>query len=537
MTAPRASALLLSLLLASPAAAQVRVVPSEAGSAPMTGRPAGAPAPIFSPSRSAALSASSLIGPLSFSAPSAAALASPSNAPLAAASLPQAAAAPSAFVQPAAPSPALAAAPELAKGRASFAAPSSVPSAGRASAETRLEEDAAAISADPGVLFDGRVAHPALSAAEDGPALAPRTPASAAARPLAPSRLRRALRAAAVAIPAVALAAAAGVFAPHVSLIALHWVGQAAYYLANPFAFFFTFPQIHKMITRRSADISAGMIGVGIAATAMATMNFAFDHKSLMTYRNLTQMLGFAVMLFLKWRYSRSPDGKKPSKLRATLVTGAITLGVVGALFAAGHMLMAVVPAIALMGSLLVPLQIVSGFGFTYLMYVQLSKMARARSTGDSSPAMMWSYLGTKTIWVWSLVTMLSLATAPAWLVLPAAAALAAVCWLAGGAALNRLVDSAWSFLPEKLNFLGRSISRERLSDAAAFVALSALILALSAGAYFALIGPLAIPAAAASRFAMYLLYMVQSLFASLATLKTLRLQKSLGQKAPSART
>ena len=146
---------------------------------------------------------------------------------------------------------------------------------------------------------------------------------------------------------------------------------------------------------------------------------------------------------------------------------------------------------------------------------------------------MMWAFLGTKTIWVWSLATMVSLATAPAWLTLPAAVGFAALCWLAGQAALARLLKAPWAFLPGQLSFQGRTLTRDRLVDIAAFVALSALILALSAAGYFAFVDVLGVPAAAAPRFAMYLLYMVQSLVACLATLKTLQLHKRFAAKKP----
>ncbi|MFI5345012.1 MAG: hypothetical protein ACHQ51_01440, partial [Elusimicrobiota bacterium] len=359
-----------------------------------------------------------------------------------------------------------------------------------------------------------------LAAAADGPE-----------RPSAPKPLRRGiphrvLKVAAVAVPLAILGGVAGALAPQAALIGLHWLGQGAYWLANPFAFLFTVPQIHRMLSRRSADVSAGMIAVGLAATATATLNFAFDGKDLMMYRNLAQLLGFAAMLVLRWRYARAPGQPLPTKTRAILETGAAVLLIGGLMFASGPALMAAVPGIALMNSLLVPLQIASGFGFTYLMYAQLSKMKRDGSSGDSSRAMMWAYLGTKTIWVWSLATMVSLATAPAWLTLPAAVGFAAVCWLAGKTVLKRLLKAPWASLPDHLTFAGRTLPRERIVDIAAFVSLSALILALSAVGYFGFVDLLGVPAAATSRFAMYLLYMVQSLVACLATLKTLKLHK-----------
>lgn len=375
---------------------------------------------------------------------------------------------------------------------------------------------------DGDALFDGRAARPPLPAAADGPAPKPSAPAPGLRKG---SRLSRWARVAGAGVPAAVAMGVAGRLAPHAALTAVHWIGQAAYWLANPFAFLFTMPQVHKMLARRSADVSAAMIAVGALAAALATLNFAYDGKTLMMARNLAQALGFAVMLVLRRVYSRSPGKAPPSRTRAYVETGLIAAGVTAVLFAAGPALMAAVQGIAAMNSLLVPLQVLSGFGFTYLMFAQLSKMRRANSPGDSSPAMMWAFLGTKTVWVWSLATMIGLATAPPWLTLPTAAAFIAACWIAGRAAIAGLLKAKWGFLPETVGFRGHALTRERLGDVGAFAALSALILLLSAGGYFAFVDVLGVPHAAAARFAMYLLYTVQSLIASLATLKSLSLQ------------
>jgi len=513
VTARAGLALVVSLLYSLPAAGQVRPVPAEAANVPLSARVHAATASPFYPGLLAPSLAPALVV-----APSASAFAAP-----AAALVPEARALPSALAVAALPAPILAA-PALVSAPSSPAARR--PDAVRAVREMSADAGSPRIEGTLNAFFDGGLARAALPAAADGP----ERPSAAPKSGLAPSRLRRALNFAGVAVPAAILVGVAGAVAPQAALIGVHWLGQAAYWLANPFAFLFTMPQVHRMLAHRSADVSTGMTAVGLAATVMATLNFAFDGKDLMMYRNLAQALGFAAMLVLQWRYARAPGRTPPSKRRALIETGAAALGVAGLMAAAGPALMAAVPAVALMGSLLVPLQIASGFGFTYLMYAQLSKMRRSGSAGDSSPAMMWAYLGTKTIWVWSLATMVSLATAPAWLTLPAAAGFAALCWLAGRAALSRLLKAPWHFLPENVNIAGRALTRDRLVDIGAFVALSALILALSAAGYFAFIDVLGVPAAAAPRFAMYLLYMVQSLVACLATLKTLRLQKRFGR-------
>ncbi len=142
------------------------------------------------------------------------------------------------------------------------------------------------------------------------------------------------------------------------------------------------------------------------------------------------------------------------------------------------------------------------------------------------------AYLGTKVIWVWSFATMLSLVAAPAWITLAAGALFAGACWLATRYALARLMNSTWSFLPEKFVFRGHTLTRRMMGDVAAFVALAALVLALSGIGHLAFASLLGITAGTAPLFAMYLIYTVQNLVAAMATSKTLRLQTRFGQEA-----
>jgi hypothetical protein len=518
-------AVVLSLLLpALPAAAQIRPVPVEAGSAPLAS-PAGlAPSSSFSPALTLSLSAPSLGPSLNPSAPV--------PAPALEANL-AAAARPDALI-PASPGQALptslaAAIPSRpAEAVAPAATPARIttnlPVAGTVDGAERAGKTIP--DADLDALFDGSAPRSGSAAAtpESGPS-EPRRPL------LSPKNLKRAKTAAAISIPLAVGAAVFGAVSPHVALLALHWLGQGAYWLANPFAFAFTLPQIYKMLSRRSASVSTSMMAVGLLATVVMAVNMAYDGKDLMLYRNLAQAAGFGVMLFLKRRFSNKTEGPLPSRRRALLETAGAVL-VMGAILAlAGPALAAALPAVGAMASLLVPFQVISGFGFTYLMYAQLTKMAREHTAGDSSPAMMWAYLGTKTIWLWSFATMMSLATGPAWIALSLGSLFVGVCWFAGQAALSHLLHSPWTFLPEKLSFAGRVVTRDTLADAVAFVALSALILALSAGGWLAFGAFLGIPAADGSRFLMYLLYTVQSLVACLATLRTLRMAASFDKK------
>ncbi|MDE2491153.1 MAG: hypothetical protein KGM24_09910, partial [Elusimicrobia bacterium] len=214
------------------------------------------------------------------------------------------------------------------------------------------------------------------------------------------------------------------------------------------------------------------------------------------------------------------------------LAETAAVVAVLTAALAAGPALMSAVPGVAFMASLLVPFQVLAGFGFTYMMYAQLRKMDLERSAGDSSSGMMWAFLGTKTIWVWSFATMLSQVSGPLWLVLPAGAAFAGLCWTASRAALSRLLRASWSFLPERASFAGRTLSRRALADAAAFAALAALIGVLCGAGWLLFAGVFSVAPATAPLFAMYLIYTVQNLVACVATLKSLRLQTRLGRAA-----
>ena len=508
----RALAFVLLSLSPAIASAQVRSVPVEAGRAPVA-------APLFAPSLP------SLNGPsltLSLSAPSL----TPSIAP---ALTPNALAEPVALALPLALTPAIPIAQAL---------PVATPLSVKPSARMTLTSSLAAISdrsaassrgtpQDFSALFDGTLAREPLTAASTND----ENPPEALKPALTPKEVRRAKIALAISVPAAAGLAIGGALAPHLVLAGVHLLGQASYWLANPFAFAFTLPQIYRMLRGRSADVSKAMLAVGFLSTVAMAVNMAFDGKDLMLYRNLAQAAGFGVMLFLQRRFTRKTDAPAPSKKKVWVQTALAVLAM-GALMAiTGPLLSAFVPGIAAMSALLVPFQIVAGFGFTYLMYAQLTKMQREHSAGDSSPAMMWAYLGTKTIWVWSFAMMMSLVTGAPWLALSVGALFIGTCWFAGQAALSRLLHAPWAFLPEKKSFLGRTLTKDHMADAIAFAGLSTVILLLAGLGWLAFGAFIGVPAASSSRFLMYLLYTVQSLVACLATMRTLRMRKDLDKK------
>jgi hypothetical protein len=505
------------LLAASPAVAGVLEVPVEAARSPLGAVAAGSAAVGLSPAASLATPAAP---PLAFPAPA------PIPAPgVAAARFPASAPDAAAAERAAAPAPGAADAMPAASVVDAAAAPTVAPAADAsergAFASARADRAAPRVSSLD-ALFDGRAASAASAEA------APRTPGTAAPARAPAGRARLLRRTLVAGVPLVV--AAAGMAAPHAALLGARALGQAAYWLANPLAFLFTVPQIHRMLARRSGEISASMTVVGLLSALATTLCFGFDGKDLMMYRNLAQTAGFAALLGLAMRFSRVRLAP-PSRARALVETGAVSLGVLALLAFGGPAVMAGAQAVPLIGVLLAPLQIFAGFGFTYMMYAQLKKMRAERSSGDSSSAMMWAFLGTKTIWVWSFATMLGLAAAPARRTLAVGAGFAALSWLLSRAALARLLRAGWDFLPERVAFRRLSVSRAALGDAAAFAALAALALALSLAGWAAFTFLLGVPAASASAFAMYAIYTVQNLVSCVATLETLRLQKRYGAR------
>lgn len=503
-------------LLAVSSAAQVRDVPAEAVRAPLSAPAFGGMSLNAAPLTATILPSSAFLAPLPTVAVRAASAASAVAAPVAA---------------PAAASLAAAtpAAPTAAADAVSFAAPNAA-SAPRITAAARPAA---------GIFSPGRapIAAPALDALFDGRAAAaaeepqiPRGPALEPAAPAAVSRFSARRKVLAVAVP-LAAAAVAGALAPHAALFAVHALGQAAYWLANPLSFLFTIPQIHRMLARRSADVSGSMTLVGLLSAFATTLCFAFDGKDLMMYRNLAQAAGFAAMFGLERRFARVKHAP-PSRAAAILETGAVALGLGAAMYFAGPLLMTTAAVLPVLSHLLVPLQILAGFGFTYMMYAQIRKMRADQSAGDSSTGMMWALVGTKTIWVWSLATMLSLAAAPAWRTLAAGTALAGASWWLSRVVFSRLLRAQWSFLPERV-VLGRwSLRRAALGDGLAFAAMSALIMGLSAAGWLLFDAALGVPVASASAFGMYAIYTIQNLVSCVATLEALKLQKSLGRAA-----
>lgn len=317
-------------------------------------------------------------------------------------------------------------------------------------------------------------------------------------------------------------------------------LSQASYWAANVLAFVFIFPQIYTMMKNGSAKISRATLAVGLASTSAMTLDFAYDGQALMTYRNLALAAGFGAGLLLKsWFDHRRADrmvkaapdadsrhfrvGKLKLQVPATVKTVAIATAIAGALFILGPAALAWAPNLLWMRGLMVPLQIASGLGLIYLMFPQLLKIERDGAVGDASKTMVQGYLGTRSIWVWSFATALSITAGYSAAGLPVL--LAFVCavfplsWLLLRWASKLRIPS----LPEKVRLWRWELSRSQLESIAAFAAISAAVLGLT-GLGYGLIGTmLDVPAAGSGRFLMYLFYLVQNVVATLVTMKTLR--------------
>ncbi|MBI2387035.1 MAG: FAD-binding protein [Elusimicrobia bacterium] len=360
--------------------------------------------------------------------------------------------------------------------------------------EFALGEDRLSSAADPDLYLAGAQSF-ALSADSAIPGAVARAArlAEAIARPsVETSRPRDWV------LPAVltALAVASSVFA-------FPLLAQAAFWTANLLAFAYIAPQIHRLLRNRSADISTGTAAIGLVSASVMTMDFAHLGQELMTYRNLAQAGGFAIVLGLKAWYDRHAAIPGPAAKAAAVGRTALALAGLGLiLLLGGPLALAAAPSAAWLDSLLVPFQILSGFGFTWLMMPQFEKIAREGAIGDASEAMAWGFVGTRTIWIWSLSTLAALSLGGTALALAPLAAFSALALAASGLTLGLL-------------------RRSNLTRWRGFLALAAVMAAEVLAGWLILPHFAAVPAGAESKYLMYLCYLVQNLTAFLAAVMT----------------
>ena len=362
-------------------------------------------------------------------------------------------------------------------------------------AEFAVGADRLASAADPDLYLAGAQSF-ALSADSAIPGAVARAAllASAIAKPASkPSRLHG--WAAPVALSGLAVISGVAAF----PLLA-----QAAFWTANVLAFVYIAPQMYRLLRNRSADISFGTAAIGLVSAAVMTMDFAYLGQALMTYRNLAQVGGFAIVLGLKaWYDRRSPAG--PASASAAGWRTALALAGLGfVLLAGGPIALAIAPSALWLNAWLVPFQMVSGLGFTWLMMPQFEKIAREGRIGDASEPMAWGFVGTRAIWIWSLST---LAAIPL-----------------GGAAVALGPLALFSFAALGVSGLALSLlRRSKLTRWKGFLALAAVMAAevLAGWLILPLFAP--VPSGAESKYLMYLCYLVQNLTAFLAAVMTAR--------------
>jgi hypothetical protein len=362
-------------------------------------------------------------------------------------------------------------------------------------AEFAVGPDRLASAADPNLYLAGSQSF-ALSADSAIPGAVARAALLAGAIAQAPPKTAR-IPAWAVPVLLSALVLAAGV-------ASFPLLAQAAFWTANILAFVYIAPQIHRLLRNRSADISIGTAAIGLVSAAVMTMDFAHLGQALMTYRNLAQAGGFAIVLGLKaWYDRRAPAG--PATARAAGWRAGLALAGLGLLLLAGGPLaLAVAPSALWLNAWLVPFQMVSGLGFTWLMMPQFEKIAREGRIGDASEPMAWGFVGTRAIWIWSLST---LAAIPV-----------------GGAAVALGPLALFSFAALGASGLALSLlRRSKLTRWKGFLALAAVMAAevLAGWLILPLFSP--VPAGAESKYLMYLCYLVQNLTAFLAAYMTAR--------------
>lgn len=290
--------------------------------------------------------------------------------------------------------------------------------------------------------------------------------------------------------------------------LALGPTATVAYYVSNALSFVFLIPQIHKILDHRSAHISAGTAAIGVAAAALSGINFAFDDKPLMVYRNVAQVLGFAAVLAATAWYGSRSAPERPSRVPTWVKTTGAVAGLAVMTAAIGAGLLTILPGAAWLAPLVLMIQIGTGLGYAYLLVPQVRKLAAEQTNGDASIASVGGFLGTRMIAVWTFAT---LAAIP----------------VAGASTLPLLALYPAAFLPAAYLLLRRIVDK-KWSAKASFAALAALFALSVPLAYLFFSNFLVLPADGSQRFLLYLFYLTHNLMAAAASLLTLNwLQKN----------
>ena len=336
----------------------------------------------------------------------------------------------------------------------------------------------------------------------------------------------------------IAVVAVAVIAHPRLAAAALARAAVPSYYFANGAGSLFPFIQVHEIFKKRSADVSSTTLLTGFAASLLLAVNFSYMGVAFAAMQNLAGTLSFGVIAAQKFWYARHPASADaaPAGKAATFAKTAAAVAVVGGLtFALGKGMLAALPAVAAVGSLLVPFQVLSGLGFAYLMLPEYLKIKRNKSVGDSSRGMAltyWACIIASGLWgLNKLVTMPTSVSAAN--ILPLLAFVGAA--IPANLAIVRWTASRpWKFIPEKVQIGRWSLSRENLVNIASFLVLAPFMLAV-VGLGALLFGHI-LPIAAGSlhQFTAYLLYLVSNILAMVVTSETLRAFKAHAPKKDS---
>jgi hypothetical protein len=538
---PSASQEVVAAVRAVSALPSVPAVPLTIGAA------VGLPAPLSAPVPS--LSAAALVPALtSVAAPNPAAASIPAHAAQEASAIPSAAmaaAAPAAAAL-AAVQPPLAAASTRAEGpKPSAAAPAAA--APQRSGLARLASAAAGAlqfwkpSTDEGGLkaqagrdFDQSAAAPASSGEETVAPAASGVRGNGLGRPGPKNPRGPPVRGYKI-IAAAALVTALVVH-PSLGSMALSRLALPAYYFANVAGAFFPFLQVREIFKRRSADVSSTTLLTGIAASLMLAVNFSYLGAGLAAMQNLAGALSFGVIAVQKFWYHRHPAaaGSPAPTKTAVAVRTVLGLGAVAGLtYGIGTGLLAGAHAVALLSTLLVPLQVLAGLGFAYLMLPEFLKIKREKSVGDSSRGMAMAYwTAIAAASVWCLNKLMGLpAAAAAHNILPLAAFVAAA-WPLSLGLVRWIAARPWKFIPEGVKIGEWSMSRENMINVASFLILAPFMLAVVALGVVGLTHVLSIPAASMHQFVAYLFYLIGNVVGLVVTGETLRAFRQHGDAA-----
>ncbi len=307
-------------------------------------------------------------------------------------------------------------------------------------------------------------------------------------------------------------------------------VSAAGYDFSNVVGFLYPLTQVHALFKARSGKVSLAQQVAGMGSSLLLAFNMFYLNKPgastlFSAYQNLFGGLTFGAIIAQVVHYSRRPgaEGEKPRTGVVMAQTAAVIAVVTAAAVALGAGMTGWLPHLHA-APLIVPFQMLLGFGFAYLTLPGYLKIEREKSVGAASfgtTAMFFAANASLVVWaIYRLATLPGIAATAA---LTGAAGFAAVATIGSLFAFRWLATRKWDWIPEKIKIAGREIHREALVDVAAFVVVSAFMTALVAAGYGVLEGLLHIPQAQQRDALTFLFYLVDVILASTSAALTMK--------------